>query len=126
MGNRGRIDRRFSKLGMAPSAQFSSWQPVTATILESWVRDYNEMDGEYVREPVIKFSYNYQGREYVSDTPYSRSFTLGPRFVDLSDLAKQYNRQRQIYLFLWRAFDNHDLQRIAQGMNGVSSVAFSN
>ena len=73
-------------------SQFESWQPVSATILESWVNAHTEMDGEYVREPVIRFSYTFRGQEYVSDTPFWRSFTLGPRFVDLSGLASQYKK----------------------------------
>ena len=73
-------------------SQFHAWQPVDATILESWIRKYSEMDGEYVREPVVKFSYRYMGNEYVSDTPYLRSFTLGPKFIDLSEIASRFRK----------------------------------
>ena len=81
-----------SLLWLRVRAQFRSWQPVTATIVESWIRTYNEMDGEYVKEPVVKFSYTFNGLDYVSNTPFLRSFTLGPRFVNLSELANQYQK----------------------------------
>lgn len=73
-------------------SRFHSWQPVEATVLESWVRSYTDMDGEYVREPVVKFSYSYEGQEYVSDTPYLRSYFLGSKFVDVSDIANQFSK----------------------------------
>ena len=73
-------------------SKFHAWHPVRATILESWVRNYTDMDGDNVREPVIKFSYTYEGREYVSDTPYLRSYTIGPKFIDLSNDASRFNK----------------------------------
>jgi len=73
-------------------SQFHAWQPVKATILESRIRSYTDMDGEYVREPVVKFSYTYEGQEYVSDTPYLCSYSIGPKFIDLSDVANRFKK----------------------------------
>ena len=73
-------------------SRFQSWQPVNATILESRVRSYNDEDGNYVREPFVRFAYSYQGQEYESDRPFMRSFTLGPKYVDLSHLAAKYGK----------------------------------
>lgn len=77
-------------------SRFRSWQPVNATILESRVRSYNDEGGNYVRVPVVRFSYSYQGRDFESDHAFLRSFTLGPHFVDLSHLASKYTKGEMV------------------------------
>ena len=73
-------------------AHWQEWQPVSATILESHINAYTDMDGEYVRSPTIRFSYEFQGKEYTSDEPVLRSFSLGPKFINLTEVIERYSK----------------------------------
>ena len=63
---------------------------VAALILRSELRNYNDVDGERVFEPDIRFSYRFRGKDYEANTPCFEGPTLGPQWDYAATLVKKY------------------------------------
>ena len=71
---------------------WGKFRVVAGEILESRILHYTDTEGKTVFEARIRFKYQFQGKEYESETPALRGPQLFPLFDYESKLVQRYKR----------------------------------